>query len=221
MTLRASSSPTSPSTNLLESPIIAVLRAQHARDYDPVVRILSGAGIRSIELTLSTPGTIELLPELRNLISPTVDLGVGTITEIGQAERAIEAGADFLVTPTMNLDIVQLACSREVPIYPGGLTPTELHAGWTAGATAVKVFPASTVGVDYISHLRGPFPDIQIIPSGGVGLDDVIPWLRAGAQAVSLGGPLIGDAFRDGSLTEMKKRADLVVRMISKAWSTS
>lgn len=221
MALRASPSPTAPSANLLGSPLIAVLRAQHARDYAPVVRVLAAAGIRSIELTLSTPGTIERLAELRQLISASVDLGIGTITERGQAERALEAGADFLVTPTMNLDVVQLACGRGVPVYPGGLTPTELHTGWTAGATAVKVFPASTVGVGYVSQLRGPFPDIQIIPSGGVALDDVLPWLRAGALAVSLGGPLIGDALKGGSLNEMQERAERAAGLVASLGSAS
>jgi 2-dehydro-3-deoxyphosphogluconate aldolase/(4S)-4-hydroxy-2-oxoglutarate aldolase len=85
----------------------------------------------------------------------------------------------------------------------------------------VKVFPASTVGVDYVSQLRGPFPDIQIIPSGGVGLDDVPPWLRAGALAVSLGGPPIGDAFNGGSLNEMKERAERAARLIASHGSAS
>ena len=221
MALRASTSRTFPSSALLEFPLIAVLRAPHARNYAPVVRVLAAAGIRSIELTLSTPGTVELFAELRQLLPATVDLGVGTITNLNQAELALDAGADFLVTPTMNVDLVHLACDRGVPVYPGGLTPTELHQGWTAGATAVKIFPASTVGVDYVGQLRGPFPDIQIIPSGGVNLDDVLPWLRAGALAVSVGGPLIGDAFTGGSLHEMKKRADRVVQLIASHRSAS
>jgi 2-dehydro-3-deoxyphosphogluconate aldolase/(4S)-4-hydroxy-2-oxoglutarate aldolase len=215
MVLRTSSSATPPSSNLLQSPLIAVLRAQHARDYYPVVEILVGAGIRSIELTLSTPKTLEHISELRQLVPSTVDVGVGTITDLEQAELALKAGAEFLVTPTTNLEIIALACRRGIPIYPGGLTPTELHSAWTAGATAVKVFPASTVGVNYLSLLRGPFPDIQVIPSGGVALTDVQPWLEAGALAVSLGGPLIGNAFSGGSLTELADRAGHAVYLTS------
>lgn len=215
MVLRASSSATPSSSNLLESPLIAVLRARQAYDYDPVVKILVDAGIRSLEFTLSTPGTLEHFSALRQIVPTTVDLGVGTVTDLEQAEFALDAGADFLVTPTTNLQIVALACRRGVPIYPGGLTPTELHAGWTAGATAVKIFPASTVGVTYLSQLRGPFPDIQVIPSGGVEMADVEPWLQAGALAVSLGGPLIGNAFSGGSLTELAERAEHAVNLVS------
>jgi 2-dehydro-3-deoxyphosphogluconate aldolase/(4S)-4-hydroxy-2-oxoglutarate aldolase len=215
MVLRASPSVTPPSDNLLESPLIAVLRARQAEDYDSVVKILVDAGIRSLEFTLSTPKTLEHFSALRQLVPATVDLGVGTITDLEQAKFALDAGAEFLVTPITNLEIVALACRRGVPIYPGGLTPTELHAGWTAGATAVKVFPASTVGVTYLSQLRGPFPDIQVVPSGGVELSDVQPWLQAGALAVSLGGPLIGNAFSGGSLTELAERAEHAVYLVN------
>jgi 2-dehydro-3-deoxyphosphogluconate aldolase/(4S)-4-hydroxy-2-oxoglutarate aldolase len=97
------------------------------------------------------------------------------------------------------------------------LTPTELHAGWKLGATAVKVFPAATVGPGYISQLRGPFPEIQVIPSGGVGIDDVPSWIKAGAVAVSLGGPLLEDAFKDGNLQSLTARAKRVRRLVDEA----
>ena len=125
------------------------------------------------------------------------------------------------MTPTLDGEIVRLACSRGVPVYPGGLTPTELFSGWTAGATAVKIFPASSVGVDYLSLLRGPFPDLQVVPSGGIGLDDVLPWLRAGALAVSMGGPLIGDAFSGGSLDDLRHRAERVAQLVAGSWRDS
>ena len=217
MVLRASSLPTAPSVALQNSPVIAVLRAQRAQDYFPVVEVLAATGVRSIELTLSTPGTIDLLRHLRSIVPREVDLGVGTITDEAQAQEAIDAGADFLVTPTMNIAVVEIALTRSIPIYPGGLTPTELFQGWAAGATAVKVFPAATVGADYLSHLRGPFPDIQVIPSGGVGVDDALEWLKAGALAVSIGGPLIGDALRGGSLTALEHRTRLVLDMLNTA----
>lgn len=219
MPIRASSFSPAPSAALLASPAIAVLRAKHAQDYFPVVEVLAATGVRSIELTLSTPGTIGLLRHLRSVIPRELDLGVGTITDAAQAQEAIDAGADFLVTPTTNLAVIELALTRQIPIFPGGLTPTELFQGWTAGATAVKIFPAATVGVDYLSHLRGPFPDIQVIPSGGVGLDDALEWLRAGALAVSIGGPLIGDAFRGGSLAALEVRSRLVLDMLNTARS--
>jgi 2-dehydro-3-deoxyphosphogluconate aldolase/(4S)-4-hydroxy-2-oxoglutarate aldolase len=113
----------------------------------------------------------------------------------------------------MDTAIIEASVAAGIPVYPGGLTPTELHAGWSAGATAVKIFPATVVGPDYVSQLRGPFPNIEIVPSGGVGIDEITPWMRAGALAVSLGGPLIGDAFNGGSMVSLRDRAERALEL--------
>jgi 2-dehydro-3-deoxyphosphogluconate aldolase/(4S)-4-hydroxy-2-oxoglutarate aldolase len=129
------------------------------------------------------------------------------VTTADEAERACTGGAAYLVTPTTDLEVIAATTSKGVPIVPGGLTPTELHAGWRAGASAVKVFPAGAVGPGYVKDLHGPFPDLRVIPSGGVDLAAARAWLRAGADAVSVGGPLLGDAFRGGDLGELEARA--------------
>jgi 2-dehydro-3-deoxyphosphogluconate aldolase/(4S)-4-hydroxy-2-oxoglutarate aldolase len=207
----------SPSALLLETRVIAVLRARHAREYAPVIEALVRGGVRSIELTLSTEGVFDELAGLRGTFGKSAEIGVGTVTRVDQAVAAIEAGASYLVTPVTDTAIIEASVSRGVPIYPGGLTPTELHAGWTAGGTAVKVFPASVVGEGYVSMLRGPFPDIQIIPSGGVGTDDAVRWIQAGALAVSVGGPLLGDAFRGGDLGHLTVRAARLSAAVAEA----
>lgn len=208
------------STILLETRVIAVLRAAHARDYAPVIQALLDGGVRSIELTLSTPGVIEELPHLARRFGDAVELGAGTVTNVHQVERLVDAGASYIVTPHTDPAIVDATISRGIPVYPGGLTPTELFAGWRAGATAVKVFPASTVGPNYLAQLRGPFPDMEFIPSGGIGIDDAGAWIRAGALAVSLGGPLIGDAFKGGDLDALQRRAVAVRANVDEARST-
>ncbi|MET1088361.1 MAG: bifunctional 4-hydroxy-2-oxoglutarate aldolase/2-dehydro-3-deoxy-phosphogluconate aldolase, partial [Arthrobacter sp.] len=171
-------------------------------------------GVRFIELTLTTKGVFEYFPGICETFGDAAEIGVGTVTTTDQAERSLDFGAQFLVTPSMNLDIVHAAVTRGVPIIPGGLTPTELHTGWSAGAAAVKVFPASTVGPDYIRQLHGPFPQMQLIPSGGISIEDAPKWISAGALAVSLGGPLIGDAFDCGSLTQLTQRARHVTELV-------
>jgi 2-dehydro-3-deoxyphosphogluconate aldolase/(4S)-4-hydroxy-2-oxoglutarate aldolase len=206
-----------PSRILQANPVVAVLRAGHAREYAPVIAALADGGVRSIELTLSTAGVFELLPRLISGFGDQIEIGVGTITTAAEARRAIDAGARFLVTPVTDVGIVRAAVERGIPVFPGGLTPTELLAGWRAGATAVKVFPASTVGPGYISQLRGPFPDLQVIPSGGVAIEDAPAWIRAGAMAVSLGGPLIGDAFKGGDLGGLTRRAERVSGLVAEA----
>ncbi|TFD47005.1 bifunctional 4-hydroxy-2-oxoglutarate aldolase/2-dehydro-3-deoxy-phosphogluconate aldolase [Cryobacterium frigoriphilum] len=199
------------------TPIIAVLRAQNARQYEPVVRVLVENGIRSIELTLSTPDTFEHLAALQSGFGSEVEMGIGTIVNVDQAQRAIDAGASYLVTPIVNLEVIALAVRSGIPVFPGGLTPTELFSAWAAGATAVKIFPAETVGPQFGGHLRGPFPDLQFIPSGGIGLGDISDWLAAGATAVSLGGPLIGDALMGGSLKLLAERARRVTELAAEA----
>lgn len=209
-----------PSSMLLRNPVVAVLRARHADEYAPVISALAEGGVRSIELTLSTAGVFDLLPALIRDFGDEVEIGVGTITTTAEAERALDTGARFLVTPVTDNEIVRSAVARSVPVFPGGLTPTELLRGWRSGATAVKIFPASSVGPGYISQLRGPFPEIQVIPSGGVGIDDAPAWISAGAMAVSLGGPLLGDAFRGGDLGQLRARAAEVSRLVAAALHT-
>ncbi|OUM43523.1 2-dehydro-3-deoxyphosphogluconate aldolase [Arthrobacter agilis] len=204
----------------MDTGTVAVMRAPHATAYAPVVEALVRGGVLSIELTLSTPGVFEELPLLQQRFGDTAEFGVGTVTTVDEAVRAIEAGATYLVTPVTDTAIIAAAVQRGVAIYPGGLTPTELFDGWAAGATAVKVFPASVVGPGYVSMLRGPFPGIQVIPSGGVDIDEAASWVKAGALAVSLGGPLLGDAFKGGDLRRLTERATRLRDVVDEARAT-
>ena len=197
----------------VQSRLIVVARAARAEDYDAVLETLLEAGIRSIELTLTTPGTFDRLPQLLDRYRDVADLGVGTVTGADQLARAVEAGAHYVVTPITSAALVAQATDAGMPIVPGGLTPTELFASWTAGASAVKVFPAGVVGPSYLKDLRGPFPDIVAMPSGGVDLDSAAAWLGAGAVAVSVGGPLLGDAFLGGDLRALRDRAAAFVEV--------
>lgn len=208
-----------PSLALSANPVIAVLRAPHARDYARIIDALLTGGIRSIELTLSTPGTFDALPDLSRHFGRDADIGVGTVTTPQETHRALDAGAAFLVSPAMDTRFASACAERSVPVFPGGLTPSELLAGWKAGATAVKIFPASLVGPGYISQLRGPFPDIQVIPSGGIDPGGAAAWIKAGALAVSLGGPLLQDAFTGGSLPALTRRAHEVTALVAAARS--
>lgn len=192
-------------TRTVSSKLVVVARASAASDYAPVLAALADAGVQSVELTLTTPGTFDAFAELRGSFDG--DLGIGTVTNLDQLERAIAVGADYVVTPITSAALVERAVAAGMPIVPGGLTPTELFASWSAGASAVKVFPAGQVGPGYLKDLRGPFPDIAVVPSGGVDADSAAAWLAAGAVAVSVGGPLLGDAFRGGDLGALRERA--------------
>lgn len=201
----------------VDSRLIVVARARRAEDYDAVLDVLVDAGIRSVELTLTTPGTFGHFPHLLARFGDVIDLGIGTVTNTADLSRAIEAGAAYLVTPITSPAFVVQATEAGVPIVPGGLTPTELFASWSAGASAVKVFPAGQVGPSYLKDLRGPFPDIVAVPSGGVDLTGAEEWLEAGAVAVSVGGPLLGDAFAGGDLRALHERAAAFVDVCARS----
>jgi 2-dehydro-3-deoxyphosphogluconate aldolase/(4S)-4-hydroxy-2-oxoglutarate aldolase len=203
------------SERLASSKVIAVLRTSQVSALAPVCDVLVEEGILSLELTLTTPGLLDALEELVDRYGNSADVGVGTVVTESEARRAMDCGAQYLVTPTMNLPVVDLAVRRKIAVFPGGLTPTELAAGWRAGATAVKIFPAETVGAGYLKHLRGPFPDLEAIPSGGVDLDATRAWLAAGAAAVSIGGPLLGDVLEGGELSALRDRCRAVRAVVA------
>ena len=205
------------SERLRASRVIAVLRAKTVDDLLPVCDVLVEEQILSLEFTLTTPGLLDRLAELVDRYRAVADVGVGTILSTEDAGRALDSGAQYLVTPNMDLAIVQTAVARQIPVFPGGLTPSELLSGWRAGATAVKIFPAQTVGAGYLKHLHGPFPDLLAVPSGGVDLKATAEWLRAGAVAVSLGGPLLGDALAGGDLSELRSRCRAVRTVVEES----
>jgi 2-dehydro-3-deoxyphosphogluconate aldolase / (4S)-4-hydroxy-2-oxoglutarate aldolase len=151
---------------LLEDRLVAVLRARDAAEYAPVVEVLVACGIRSIEVTLTTPRALEELPRLKQRWGAEASLGVGTITSETQAIESLAAGAEFIVTPISVPGVVELAGRAGVAVLPGAFTPTEIHRAWSEGASAVKIFPASLVQPSFVRELSGPFPDITVMPSG-------------------------------------------------------
>lgn len=193
---------------LEEDRLVAVVRARDNASVSAAVEVLTTSGIRTIELTLTTPHAVESLGLLREEFASGAVFGMGTITSLDQARECLDAGAEFLVTPIYVDGVVELASRAGVPVFPGALTPTEIHRLWREGAAAVKVFPASLGGPRYLRELHGPFPEISFMPSGGVVIADIEQWLGAGAVAVSLGGALLGDALGGGDLGELRTRAE-------------
>ena len=193
-------------------PVVAILRAAGAGRFLEVGRVLYEGGVRAVEVTLTSEGALEAFGRLREELPGDALLGVGTVRSAGDAERAVDAGAAYLVAPDFRPEMVEVALRRGVPVVPGGLTPTEVAAAWAAGATAVKVFPVSAVGGPaYLKAVRAPLPEVPLVPTGGVGIDDIGGYLAAGAAAVGLGSPLLGDAGDPGSdldaLAERARRA--------------
>ena len=189
---------------VVRSGVVAILRAPTSDYFAAVADVLVEAGVTAIEVTLTSRGAINALAGLRRQLPPSAVIGAGTVLTADDAKAAVDAGAAFLVSPLFD---PELGGSFGVPFYPGGLTPTEIFAAHRSGAPLVKLFPAATVGPRYIKDLHAPLPDVRIMPTGGIDIDDIGAWLRAGAVAVGLGGPLLGDAADRGSLLTLAERA--------------
>jgi 2-dehydro-3-deoxyphosphogluconate aldolase/(4S)-4-hydroxy-2-oxoglutarate aldolase len=189
--------------------VIAVLRTPDADSAVRAAQALAAGGVRAIELTFTTPGAADALRRARELLPGEVAVGAGTIRDRAQLESAVAAGAEFLVTPHLDRELLAGMLDSGRLALPGTLTPTEVAAALAAGATAVKLFPASAVGPSYLKALRGPFPDVQVVPTGGIGPGDVRAWLDAGAVAVGAGGELCpSDLVAGGRWAELTAAAE-------------
>ena len=200
-------------------PVLAILRAGDAGRFLEVGRVLYEGGVRAIEVTLTSAGALEAFGRLREELPEDALLGVGTVRSAADAERAVDVGATYLVAPDLRPELLAFAVGRGLPVVPGALTPTEVAAAWAAGATAVKVFPVSAVGGPaYLKAIRAPLPEVPLVPTGGVGIDDVGAYLAAGAVAVGIGSPLLGDAGDpDGDLAALADRARRAVAAATRA----
>ncbi|MEU8611747.1 bifunctional 4-hydroxy-2-oxoglutarate aldolase/2-dehydro-3-deoxy-phosphogluconate aldolase [Actinoplanes sp. NPDC048791] len=197
------------------SGVVAVLRAPTADAFAAVSDVLVEAGITALEVTLTSRGALEAIAGLRRQLPASVAVGAGTVLTLDDAKAAVDAGAAFLVSPVW----VAALDGFQVPVYPGAFTPTEIFNASRGGAPLVKLFPAGAVGPRFLKDLRGPLPDVRIMPTGGIEIADIATWLTAGASAVGLGGPLIGDAATGGSLAQLAVRARRAVDAVAFARS--
>lgn len=175
---------------IAEKKIVAIIRAQSSTSLLKVVQALKEGGIECIEVTMTTPGALKTLEEVRNKMEGVL-FGAGTVLDPETARLCILSGAQFLVTPSLNFATIEMAHRYDVPIIPGAMTPSEILSAWEKGAEVVKVFPASSLGPQYIKELKGPFPHIKLCPTGGINLDNLRSFLQAGATCVGVGGSLV------------------------------
>src|SRR5881396_2968959 len=203
----------------LASGVIAVVRLPQSADLRGVAAALAAGGVTAVEITLTTPGALEAIAELAS--DPELKgslIGAGTVLDVKAARDVIARGARFVVSPTFDRFVVRYCRDHDVPCVPGAFTPTELLAAWHAGATAVKLFPASTLGPRYLPEVLAPLPFLRIVPSGGVSLENTGEWIRAGAAAVSVGSALVSAAWlADGATAELTARARALVDCVASA----
>jgi 2-dehydro-3-deoxyphosphogluconate aldolase/(4S)-4-hydroxy-2-oxoglutarate aldolase len=192
---------------LRDARLVAVLRVPVAEQVAPSVDALVAGGLEAVELTFTTPGVAAELDAARRR-HPDVLLGAGTVRTSADVAAAAEAGADFLVMPHLDRDLLGACLATGLTSMPGIFTATELAAALDAGASVVKLFPAATGGTAHMRALLGPFPGVPIVPTGGIGRDDVPLWLQAGALAVGVGGELCSTQLIEaGRFDEISQRA--------------
>jgi len=179
---------------VLDVGIVAVLRSPDGEQLVEVVRALAEGGITVLEITFSVPNALEVIRQVRSTLGDQVLLGAGTVLDPETARAALLAGAEFIVAPTVNLEVIKLCRRYDKLVMPGAFTPTEILNAWEAGADIVKVFPADAGGPNYLRALRGPLPQIRLMPTGGVDLQTAAAFLTAGACCLGVGSQLVEPA---------------------------
>ena len=207
---------------VLEVGIVPVIRAGSAKKAIAAAEAVVAGGITVLEVTMTVPGAIDAIRHAIENLGREVIVGAGTVLDARTADLCFDAGAEFLVTPGVDVETVRAATGAGKLIMAGALTPTEIIAAWRAGADFVKVFPASAVGgASYIKALRGPLPHVQLVPTGGVSLNTAADFLRAGSAALGVGSELISvSALNSGdtsTITELAKKYLAIVREVRKA----
>lgn len=171
--------------------IIAIIRGISEQQADPVAEALYEGGIRFIEVTLNTEGALDMITAWRKQYGYELMIGAGTVLSAEQAEQAIAAGAQYLITPNVDEAVIASAVQAGIDIYPGAMTPSEVMKAWNLGAKAIKIFPAGTLGSSYFKELQGPLSHIPLIATGGIHVDNMRAFHEAGASAFGIGGHLV------------------------------
>jgi 2-dehydro-3-deoxyphosphogluconate aldolase / (4S)-4-hydroxy-2-oxoglutarate aldolase len=206
-------------SSLIEIGVVPVVRTSTAEAAIKSIEAIHRGGIFCAEITMTVPGAIRALEKIADQFGDKIILGAGTVLDPETARACMLAGAQFFVTPSLNLATIEIAKRYSKPIFAGAMTPTEVLAAWQAGTDAVKVFPAGAVGgAKYIKALRGPFPQIEMIPTGGVNLETTGDFLKAGACAVAVGGELIDPkSIAEGKYEVFEDRAKQYLAAVRKA----
>jgi 2-dehydro-3-deoxyphosphogluconate aldolase/(4S)-4-hydroxy-2-oxoglutarate aldolase len=200
----------------LRLPLVGIVRNIPLDEVVQVLPLYQGAGLTTIEITMNSPDAEEIIRTAIHRHGGGLNIGAGTVCNMGDLKRALEAGAQFIVTPTIGGQIISACVRSNVPIFPGAFTPTEIYKAWALGASMVKLFPAAALGPGYIREMKGPFNQIKLLPTGGVNLENGIEFLRAGAAGVGMGSQLFNKKWISGKNWEaLAKNFEHVVRKLN------
>lgn len=202
--------------------VVAVIRLQDGSKLRAVVNAVARGGITALEVTMTVPRAIDLIAEIAPSLPPGFLLGAGTVVDPETATAAVRAGARYIVSPVFRPAVVEAAHAAGAAAMPGCFSPTEILAAWDAGADVVKVFPATALGPAYFKDLKGPMPQVRLMPTGGVSLENAAEWIRAGAVAVGVGGALVDPKLvAAGDFAGITERARRFVERVRQAREAS
>lgn len=197
---------------LLDVPVIGILRGVEGTFFRNLMDASFRAGLQAIEITMNTAEVLQIVSDNLPAVPPGKLLGVGTVRNLSEAKRAVGVGAMFLVTPNTDTTVIEYARANAIPVIAGALTPTEVYTAWSAGADMVKIFPCRAFGPDYLRELQGPYEQIPLVAVGGVDLNNVQKYFKAGAKAVGVGSALFGRrAFMEKDLSAIGKNVQAFI----------
>jgi 2-dehydro-3-deoxyphosphogluconate aldolase / (4S)-4-hydroxy-2-oxoglutarate aldolase len=197
-----------------ELPFLGILRGISRENISPLVDICKIRGIKYLEVTMNTDGAYELIREMTNVALGEIKIGAGTVLTMKDLQSALDAGAEFIVCPSLVEDIVTTCVREKVPVFPGALTPTEVHKAWNMGASMVKIFPAGLFGPEYFKMLKAPFNSVKLLAVGGINKQNIKFYFENGADAVAFGaGVFIPELLNKSRYADIAKHLDALVRV--------
>ncbi len=202
---------------LKQEKIVAILRGIPQEKGDLIADALVKGGILLMEVTMNTDGALQMISRWREKLPSEIRIGAGTVLDVEMAEQAVKAGAEFIISPNLDEEVIAYCMQEGVAVWPGTMTPTEIVKAWKLGASAVKVFPSGSLGPGYIKEIRAPLNQIPMIATGGISLDNIGDYLKAGVAGVGLGGNLVSTAaVREGRYEDIEKNAAAFVQAVRK-----
>jgi 2-dehydro-3-deoxyphosphogluconate aldolase/(4S)-4-hydroxy-2-oxoglutarate aldolase len=203
---------------ILATGVFAVIRIADSRKLEKVIDALSVGGIKNIEITMTVPNAVQAISKLAQSSPDDIIIGAGTVTDTKNAELVIHNGAKFIVSPIWDENIFECCRQANIPFIPGCFTPTEIFRAWSAGAEIIKVFPATSLGPCFFRDIAGPFPQIRLMPTGGVTIENVGEWVKAGAVAIGIGSNLLDkEAINENRFDILTARATRLVKNFNQA----
>jgi 2-dehydro-3-deoxyphosphogluconate aldolase/(4S)-4-hydroxy-2-oxoglutarate aldolase len=208
--------------DLISSGVIAVIRLSDDKKIDYVISSLSEGGVKALEITMTTPNAIDIIKNISKKNRGDFLVGVGSVLDPETANASIHSGAQFIVSPILNIDIIRMGHRYDRVVIPGAFTPTEIINAWESGGDIVKVFPATILGPKYFKDIHGPMPQVKLSPTGGVSIDNASDFIKAGAVCLGIGSALVNKKLIENSdWEEISKRASALIEEVKKGRESS